>query len=248
MVLKKQREKFKDLFPILSLDHDTLPKLFVRNLEFIFDCDFRRIKNYLSPEGGGPRVVVSTAAFHARVRGSVPGLGGLKETKLFLPHPRVKVSIVGSLRDREVACSASDRQGSNFESCVWRTVSSQSSHHPQEVLLAQFSLYVHKGGLKPDSFHFYLSPEAAKSVACALVTSDLDYCIFLLYNLPDRDIERLQRVQNSLASVVCKSSRFSRSKPLLNFLHWLPVKYRIYVLNSVPSLLTPCSSPTYISL
>ena len=86
--------------------------------------------------------MVSTAAFHAKVRGSVPGLGG------------VKLSIVGSLRDREVACSASDRQGSNFESCVWRTVSSHSSHHPQEVLLAQFSLYVHKGGLKPDSFHF----------------------------------------------------------------------------------------------
>ena len=98
--------------------------------------------------------MVSTAAFHARVRGSVPGLGGFKETKMFLPHPRVKVSIVGSLRDREVTCSASDRQGSNFESCVWRTVSSQSSHHPQEVLLAQFNLYVHKGGLKPDSFHF----------------------------------------------------------------------------------------------
>ena len=93
-------------------------------------------------------------AFHARVRGSVLGLGGLKETKMFLPHPRVKVSIVWSLRNREVACSASDRQGSNFESCVWRTVSSQSSHHPQEVLLAQLSLYVHKGGLKPDSFHF----------------------------------------------------------------------------------------------
>ena len=104
--------------------------------------------------GGGPRVVVSTAALYARVRGSVPGLGGFKETKMFLPHPRVKVSIVGSLRDREVACSASDRQGPNFESCVWRTVSSQSSHNPQEVLLAQFSLYVHKGGLKPDSFHF----------------------------------------------------------------------------------------------
>ena len=31
-------------------------------------------------KGGGPRVVVSTAAFNARVRGSVPGLG-LKETK-----------------------------------------------------------------------------------------------------------------------------------------------------------------------
>ena len=34
-----------------------------------------------NPVGGGPRVVVSTAAFHAGVRGSVPDLGGLKETK-----------------------------------------------------------------------------------------------------------------------------------------------------------------------
>ena len=99
----------------------------------------------------GPRVVVSTAAFHTRVWGLFPGLGGLKESKMFLPHPLVKLSIAGSLRDREVACSASDRQGSNFESCVWEAV---SSHHTQEVILAQFSLYVHKGGLKPDSFHF----------------------------------------------------------------------------------------------
>ena len=60
------------------------------------------------PEGGGgPRVVVSTDAFHARVRSSLPGHGGLKETKMFLPHPFVKLSVVGSLRDREVACSTS---------------------------------------------------------------------------------------------------------------------------------------------
>ena len=123
--------------------------------------------------GGGPRVVVSTAAFHARVRGSVPGLGGLKETKMFFPHPRVKVSIVGSLRDREVACSASDRQGSNFESSVWRTVSSQSSHHPQEVLLAQFSLYVHKGGLKPDLFHFIASTTTVILAKEEVITASL---------------------------------------------------------------------------
>ena len=90
--------------------------------------------------GVGPRVVVSTAAFHARVRGSVPGLGGLKETKMFLPQ----------------LARSHTGQGSNFESCVWRTVSPQSSHYPQEVLLAEFSLYVHNGGLKPDSFHFQL--------------------------------------------------------------------------------------------
>ena len=127
--------------------------------------------------------MVSTAAFHARVRGSVPGLGGFKETKMFLPHPRVKVSIVGSLRDREVACSASDRQGSNFESCVWRTdVSSHSSHHPQEVLLAQFSLYVHKGGLKPDSFHFrwarrgFVVPFVRHAAAHTLLATTPTWC------------------------------------------------------------------------
>ena len=43
--------------------------------------DGRGQANPLFLEGGGPRVVVSTAAFHARVRGSVLGLGGLKETK-----------------------------------------------------------------------------------------------------------------------------------------------------------------------
>ena len=129
-------------------------------------------------KGGGPRVVVSTAAFHAIVRGSVPGLGGLKETKMFLPHPRVKVSIVESFRDREIACSASDRQGSNFESCVWRTVSSQSSHHPQKILLAQFSLYVHKGGLKPDSFHFiFYSLECFPNVH--LDTASSSFCRIL---------------------------------------------------------------------
>ena len=67
----------------------------------------------LTFNGGGPRLVVSPAAFHAGVQGSFPGLGGLKETKMFLPHPLVKLSIAGGLRDRVVACSASDRQGSN---------------------------------------------------------------------------------------------------------------------------------------
>ena len=32
------------------------------------------------------------------------------------------------------------------------------SYNPHEVLLAQFSLYVHKGGLKPDSFHLRVQP------------------------------------------------------------------------------------------
>ena len=101
----------------------------------------------ISVNGLGPyRVVVSTAAVHARARGLFLSL-------MFLPHPLLKLSIVGNLRSGEVACSASDLRGLNFESCVWRAVLSHSSHHPQEVFLAQFSLYVHQGDSKPDSVH-----------------------------------------------------------------------------------------------
>ena len=100
-------------------------------------------------ERRGPRVVVSTAAFHARVRGSVSGLVGLKE-KMFLPHPRVKVSIVGSLRDREVACSASDRKAR-----ISNPVAGGQCHLNHLIILRRFSwpslAYM---CTKPDSFHF----------------------------------------------------------------------------------------------
>ena len=77
-----------------------------------------------------------------------------KETKCFFPGHTQRFNIVGNLRDREVARSTADRQGSNDGFCVWRAVSTHPSHHPQKILLAQFSLYVHIGGLKPHSFHF----------------------------------------------------------------------------------------------
>ena len=105
---------------------------------------------------------------------------------MFLSHPRVKVRIAGSLRDREVACSASDRQGSNFEFGVWRTVSSQSSHHPQEVLLARFSLYVHKGGLKPDSFHFTVNIHQYSETSLPSDDQQFRDFIDIICNVPTR--------------------------------------------------------------
>ena len=74
-----------------------------------------------------------------------------KETKYTSPLTR-EYSILCSLRDREVACSASNHQGSNFEFCLRRTVSSNLSYHPHKVHVDQFSLYVHTGGLKPHIF------------------------------------------------------------------------------------------------
>ena len=67
----------------------------------------------------------------------------------------------------------------------------------------------------------------AKQIAMALVTSKLDYCNSLLHEIPAKDLQKLQRVQNCLARVVTKAPRFSRSIPLLKSLHWLPIKFRI---------------------
>ena len=40
-------------------------------------------------------------------------------------------------------------------------------------------------------------------------------------------LKKLQRVQNSLARVVTKSTKFTSSGPLLDKLHWLPIVSRI---------------------
>ena len=65
--------------------------------------------------------------------------------------------------------------------------------------------------------------------------SKIDYCNSLLFQLPATSIIRLQRVQNSLARVICNATkRQSHSIDLLKSLHWLPIseriKYKIAVL------------------
>ena len=72
-----------------------------------------------------------------------------------------------------------------------------------------------------------LTSEVSKTIATALVSSKLDYCNGLLYNVTNRELNRLQGVQNCLARVVTRSPRFSRTTPLLKSLHWLPVCFRI---------------------
>ena len=88
----------------------------------------------------------------------------------------------------------------------------------------------------------------AKQIAVALVTSKLDYCKSLLHEIPAKDLQKLQRVQNCLARVVTKAPRFSRSIPLLKSLHWLPIKFRIQF--KIFTFVFRClndSQPSYLS-
>ena len=55
----------------------------------------------------------------------------------------------------------------------------------------------------------------------------IDYCNGLLSSVPSTQLDRVQRLQNWAARLVFQVSRDHPSQPLLNSLHWLPVKKRI---------------------
>ena len=72
-----------------------------------------------------------------------------------------------------------------------------------------------------------LTAPVSKTIATSLVSSKLDYGNSILYNIPNREINKVQSVQNCLARVVTRSPRFCSVTPLLKSLHWLPVQFRI---------------------
>ncbi|XP_068692467.1 uncharacterized protein [Montipora foliosa] len=73
----------------------------------------------------------------------------------------------------------------------------------------------------------YLSSDCAQTLVNAFVTSRLDFCNSLLYGLKGNQLQKLQRVQNAAARVICNISRYEHISPSLYNLHWLPVSYRI---------------------
>ena len=73
----------------------------------------------------------------------------------------------------------------------------------------------------------YLTNDATQSLMNGLVTSRLDYCNALLYGLPKSLIHKLQKVQNTAARIVTRTSRHSHITPVLQELHWLPIDLRI---------------------
>ncbi len=73
----------------------------------------------------------------------------------------------------------------------------------------------------------YLSPSAAESLIHALISSRIDFSNSLFGNLPQKEVNRLQRLQNSAARLLTYTKKSSHITPILQSLHWLPVVKRI---------------------
>ncbi len=68
-----------------------------------------------------------------------------------------------------------------------------------------------------------LSVSDAEKLVHAFMTSRLDYCYALLGACPASSINKLQIVQN----VLTRSRKYEHITPILQSLHWLPIKFRI---------------------
>ena len=73
----------------------------------------------------------------------------------------------------------------------------------------------------------YIDKPTAEILENSLVTSKMDYCNSLLYDINDHLIDRIQRCQNNAARVISLTRKCDHITPVLHGLHWLPIYYRI---------------------
>ena len=72
-----------------------------------------------------------------------------------------------------------------------------------------------------------ISDKTALTVASTMVGARLDYCNSILYGASKSNLQKLQRVQNSLARIVTGTRRIEHITPVLARLHWLPIAMRV---------------------
>ena len=73
----------------------------------------------------------------------------------------------------------------------------------------------------------YLDQSTAEKLVHAFVTSKIYFCNSLLFGLPKKQLDKLQRILNAAARITTRTTKFQHISPVLRKLHWLPVTKRI---------------------
>ena len=93
-----------------------------------------------------------------------------------------------------------------------------------------------------------LPDDVARTVACSIVSSRLDYCNALYAGMSTDNFKKLQRVQNTLARVILQQRKFDHITPSLIHLHWLPIQQRVnFKLATLTFKIVHTQQPAYLS-
>jgi hypothetical protein len=94
----------------------------------------------------------------------------------------------------------------------------------------------------------YLDAANTEKLVHAFISSRLDNCNSILYGLPDKELNKLQRIQNAAARLVSLTKKRDHITPVMIQLHWLPVRQRIiFKLMLLTFKALNGQSPAYIS-
>jgi len=80
---------------------------------------------------------------------------------------------------------------------------------------------------QPRSIKQSLTTKATKTLVHAFVGSLLDYCNGVLVGVSGQLLHELQVIQNAAARIITGTKKYERMKPILQELHWLPVRQQI---------------------
>ena len=140
-------------------------------------------------------------------------------------------------------CNSTRRSQQSYLCEPWRSVAQAPARAPLELrslsclswinssrlehILMQISRSTLKSIPGSDSQSEQLANGYCETVACSIAGSRMDYCNALLYGISDKNIHKLQQVQNILSRVVLKAPRQAPNEQMLSILHRLPIEHRI---------------------
>ena len=141
---------------------------------------------------------------------------------------------------------------------------SQQWYHPSQFLCSQswlhlwlWHVFVWSNPLSIQSCHFHIRDirqirhllplSTATAFANSLVSSKLNYCNSLYSGISQKNLKKLQRIQNSLEPVITNTSKYQHITPTLKKQHWLPIKQRIDYKLLSSNVQNTNKSTTYIS-